>query len=85
LQRALCLGLQEASYKAYDQLQPETVSTDFDTSDRLYFESLTMKGHNVIEMSLPRAGHISCPSIVQFGGQTPLTPQNRWPQTVLPS
>jgi carbamoyl-phosphate synthase large subunit len=46
---------------------PETVSTDYDTSDRLYFEPLTFEHvMNVIEREQP-AG-----VIVQFGGQTPL-------------
>jgi carbamoyl-phosphate synthase large subunit len=46
---------------------PETVSTDFDTSDRLYFEPLTLE--DVLEIV-----HVEKPSgvIVQFGGQTPL-------------
>ena len=46
---------------------PETVSTDYDTSDRLYFEPLTMEDVlEVIEVEKP-AG-----VIVQYGGQTPL-------------
>src|SRR6266850_7200098 len=46
---------------------PETVSTDYDTSDRLYFEPLTLE--DVLEIV-----HIEQPFgvIVQFGGQTPL-------------
>ncbi len=46
---------------------PETVSTDYDTSDRLYFESLTLE--DVLEVI-----HVEKPSgiIVQYGGQTPL-------------
>ncbi len=46
---------------------PETVSTDFDTSDRLYFEPLTLE--DVLEII-----HLENPTgiIVQFGGQTPL-------------
>ena len=44
---------------------PETVSTDFDTSDRLYFEPLTLEDTlNVIEMERPLG------AVVQFGGQT---------------
>ncbi|MEB3349250.1 MAG: carbamoyl-phosphate synthase large subunit [Cyanobacteriota bacterium] len=58
---------------------PETVSTDYDTSDRLYFEPLTLEDVlNVIEAERP-AG-----VIVQFGGQTPLKlaiPLLRWLQT----
>lgn len=46
---------------------PETVSTDYDTSDRLYFEPLTFEDvMNVIEYEKPYG------VIVQFGGQTPL-------------
>lgn len=46
---------------------PETVSTDYDTSDRLYFEPLTVEDVlNVIELERPNG------IIVQFGGQTPL-------------
>lgn len=46
---------------------PETVSTDFDTSDRLYFEPLTLE--DVLEII-----HVESPKgvIVQYGGQTPL-------------
>jgi carbamoyl-phosphate synthase large subunit len=46
---------------------PETVSTDYDTSDRLYFEPLTLQDVlGVIEVERPEG------VIVQFGGQTPL-------------
>jgi carbamoyl-phosphate synthase large subunit len=46
---------------------PETVSTDYDTSDRLYFEPLTKEDViNIIEAENPEA------IIIQFGGQTPL-------------
>ncbi|WPD21657.1 MAG: carbamoyl-phosphate synthase large subunit [Candidatus Electrothrix scaldis] len=46
---------------------PETVSTDYDTSDRLYFEPLTREDVlNIIELEKPDG------VIVQFGGQTPL-------------
>jgi len=46
---------------------PETVSTDYDTSDRLYFEPLTLNDVlGVIELERPEG------VIVQFGGQTPL-------------
>ncbi len=46
---------------------PETVSTDYDTSDRLYFEPLTLEDVlEIIELEKPKG------IIVQFGGQTPL-------------
>ena len=50
---------------------PETVSTDYDTVDRLYFEPLTFEDvFAVIERERSAGGDVSC--IVQFGGQTPL-------------
>jgi carbamoyl-phosphate synthase large subunit len=50
---------------------PETVSTDYDTADRLYFEPLTFEDvMAVIEREQSAGGEVSC--IVQFGGQTPL-------------
>jgi len=50
---------------------PETVSTDYDTVDRLYFEPLTLEDVSaVIEKERAAGGEVSC--IVQFGGQTPL-------------
>jgi carbamoyl-phosphate synthase large subunit len=46
---------------------PETVSTDYDTSDKLYFEPLTLEDVlNIYDQELPEG------VIVQFGGQTPL-------------
>ena len=46
---------------------PETVSTDYDTSDRLYFEPVTFEDvMNIVEKEKPEG------VIVQFGGQTPL-------------
>jgi carbamoyl-phosphate synthase large subunit len=50
---------------------PETVSTDYDTSDRLYFEPLTLEDVlNIVERE--RASGEVLGAIVQFGGQTPL-------------
>jgi carbamoyl-phosphate synthase large subunit len=46
---------------------PETVSTDYDTSDRLYFESLTLEDVlEIVDLEKPKG------VIVQYGGQTPL-------------
>ena len=46
---------------------PETVSTDYDTSDRLYFEPLTLEDVlEIVELEKPKG------VIVQYGGQTPL-------------
>ncbi|MGC8843634.1 MAG: carbamoyl-phosphate synthase (glutamine-hydrolyzing) large subunit, partial [bacterium] len=61
-------ALQKAGYEAIIiNNNPETVSTDFDTSDKLYFEPLTLEDVlNVVENEKPEG------VIVQFGGQTPL-------------
>ncbi|HVY12205.1 MAG TPA: carbamoyl-phosphate synthase large subunit, partial [Alphaproteobacteria bacterium] len=65
-------ALREAGFEAIMvNCNPETVSTDYDTSDRLYFEPLT--GEDVIEIvrAEQQAGTLMG-VIVQFGGQTPL-------------
>ncbi len=50
---------------------PETVSTDYDTTDRLYFEPLTFEDvMSVFERESTAGGDVAC--LVQFGGQTPL-------------
>jgi carbamoyl-phosphate synthase large subunit len=61
-------GLQEIGYETIMvNCNPETVSTDYDTSDRLYFEPLTLE--DVLEIcDLEKPEGV----IVQFGGQTPL-------------
>ena len=61
-------ALKEEGYEAIMvNSNPETVSTDFDTSDRLYFEPLTREDiMHIIEVEKPYG------VIVQFGGQTPL-------------
>jgi carbamoyl-phosphate synthase large subunit len=71
-------ALQEAGYKSIMvNSNPETVSTDFDTSDRLYFEALDEESlRDILENEIStaptgRSGYITPPSsIVQFGGQT---------------
>jgi carbamoyl-phosphate synthase large subunit len=61
-------ALREAGFETIMvNCNPETVSTDYDTSDRLYFEPLTFEDvMNIIEVEQPEG------VIVQFGGQTPL-------------
>lgn len=61
-------ALQDAGYETIMMnSNPETVSTDYDTSDRLYFEPLTVEDvFNIIDLEGPDG------IIVQFGGQTPL-------------
>ena len=50
---------------------PETVSTDYDTVDRLYFEPLTFEDvSSIIAREREAGGDVSC--VVQYGGQTPL-------------
>ena len=63
-------ALQESGYKSIMvNSNPETVSTDFDTSDRLYFEALDEESlRDILENE--GATNDAPPSIVQFGGQT---------------
>ena len=67
-----CFALSEAGYETIMiNCNPETVSTDFDTSDRLYFEPVTLESvMNIIN----EEAKIGCLEgvIVQLGGQTPL-------------
>ncbi|MPY70744.1 MAG: carbamoyl-phosphate synthase large subunit [Alphaproteobacteria bacterium] len=65
-------ALREAGYEAIMiNCNPETVSTDYDTSDRLYFEPLTAEDVIEIVRVEQRAGTM-LGVILQFGGQTPL-------------
>ncbi|MBN8483500.1 MAG: carbamoyl-phosphate synthase large subunit [Sphingomonadales bacterium] len=67
-----CFALDEAGYETIMvNCNPETVSTDYDTSDRLYFEPLT--GEDVLEiLRAEQQKGTLVGVIVQFGGQTPL-------------
>lgn len=62
------LAMREDGYETIMvNCNPETVSTDYDTSDRLYFEPLTLEDVlEIVELEQPKG------VIVQFGGQTPL-------------
>jgi len=63
-----CYALEEAGFETVMiNCNPETVSTDYDTSDRLYFEPLTMEDVTAV-LDNERPDGI----LVQFGGQTPL-------------
>ena len=67
-----CYALTEAGYETVMiNCNPETVSTDYDTSDRLYFEPLTLEHVLEILRTEQQAGTLHG-VIVQFGGQTPL-------------
>ena len=65
-------GFKEENYETVMvNCNPETVSTDYDTADRLYFEPLTFEDvMAVIERERSNGADVSC--VVQFGGQTPL-------------
>jgi carbamoyl-phosphate synthase large subunit len=67
-----CFALHDAGYESIMvNCNPETVSTDYDTSDRLYFEPLTAE--DVLEIvAVERSKGMLKGVIVQFGGQTPL-------------
>ena len=67
-----CFALTKAGYETIMvNCNPETVSTDYDTSDRLYFEPLTLE--NVLEiLRVEQENGTLHGVIVQFGGQTPL-------------
>ncbi|KQZ31112.1 carbamoyl phosphate synthase large subunit [Mesorhizobium sp. Root552] len=67
-----CFALAEAGYESIMiNCNPETVSTDYDTSDRLYFEPLTAEDViEILKMEQTRGELVGV--IVQFGGQTPL-------------
>ena len=65
-------GFREEGYETVMvNCNPETVSTDYDTADRLYFEPLTFEDvMAVVECERSAGADVAC--LVQFGGQTPL-------------
>jgi carbamoyl-phosphate synthase large subunit len=67
-----CFALEDVGYETIMiNCNPETVSTDYDTSDRLYFEPLTAE--DVLEiLDVEKSNGTLVGVIVQFGGQTPL-------------
>jgi carbamoyl-phosphate synthase large subunit len=67
-----CFALTDAGYETIMiNCNPETVSTDYDTSDRLYFEPLTLE-HVLEILRVEQAAGTLHGVIVQLGGQTPL-------------
>ena len=83
-----CFSLGEAGYETIMvNCNPETVSTDYDTSDRLYFEPLTHEGvMNVIEaeqQSAADGGGRLLGVIVSLGGQTPLKLADTLPRELI--
>ena len=79
-----CFALSDAGYETIMiNCNPETVSTDYDTSDRLYFEPLT--GEDVLAILRKEQENGSLKGvIVQFGGQTPLKLAHRLEQAGIP-
>ena len=73
-------GLQDRGFKTIMvNCNPETVSTDFDLVDRLYFEPVTFEDVlNIVEFEKPEG------VLVQFGGQTPLKIANRLAKAGVP-
>ncbi len=79
-----CYSLTEQGYETIMiNCNPETVSTDYDTSDRLYFEPLTFE-HVMEIMRVEQENGTLHGVIVQFGGQTPLKLANALEQAGIP-
>ncbi|MFA6113914.1 MAG: carbamoyl-phosphate synthase large subunit [Sphingomonas sp.] len=79
-----CFALADAGYETIMvNCNPETVSTDYDTSDRLYFEPLTAE--DVLEiLHVEQQNGTLVGVIVQFGGQTPLNLAHALEQAGIP-
>ncbi|QGX97674.1 carbamoyl-phosphate synthase large subunit [Roseovarius faecimaris] len=79
-----CFALTEAGYETIMiNCNPETVSTDYDTSDRLYFEPLTFE-HVLEILTVEQENGTLHGVIVQFGGQTPLKLANALEEAGIP-
>ncbi len=79
-----CFSLTDAGYETIMiNCNPETVSTDYDTSDRLYFEPLTFE-HVMEILRVEQQNGTLHGVIVQFGGQTPLKLANALEQAGIP-
>jgi carbamoyl-phosphate synthase large subunit len=79
-----CFALSAAGYETVMvNCNPETVSTDYDTSDRLYFEPLTFE-HVMEILRVEREAGTLHGVIVQFGGQTPLKIAGRLAEAGIP-
>ena len=78
------MSLRDAGYETVMvNCNPETVSTDYDTSDRLYFEPLTTEDvANVLDAELAAGGQV-VGVIVSLGGQTPLKLAGALPQELV--
>ncbi|MCB6178183.1 carbamoyl-phosphate synthase large subunit [Rhodobacter sp. Har01] len=79
-----CFALTAAGYETIMvNCNPETVSTDYDTSDRLYFEPLTLE-HVLEILRVEQENGTLHGVIVQFGGQTPLKLANALHESGIP-
>ena len=79
-----CFALTDAGYETIMvNCNPETVSTDYDTSDRLYFEPLTYE-HVMEILRVEQENGTLHGVIVQFGGQTPLKLANALEEAGIP-
>ena len=79
-----CFALSEAGFETIMvNCNPETVSTDYDTSDRLYFEPLTFE-HVMEILRVEQERGTLLGVIVQFGGQTPLKLANALDEANIP-
>ncbi|WP_028031662.1 carbamoyl-phosphate synthase large subunit [Gemmobacter nectariphilus] len=79
-----CYALTDAGYETIMvNCNPETVSTDYDTSDRLYFEPLTLE-HVLEILRVEQSNGTLHGVIVQFGGQTPLKLANALEEEGIP-
>ena len=79
-----CFALTDAGYETIMvNCNPETVSTDYDTSDRLYFEPLTFE-HVMEILRVEQSNGTLHGVIVQFGGQTPLKLANALEEAGIP-
>ncbi len=79
-----CFALTDAGYETIMiNCNPETVSTDYDTSDRLYFEPLTLE-HVLEILRVEQERGTLHGVIVQFGGQTPLKLANALEEEGIP-
>ena len=79
-----CFALTKAGYETIMiNCNPETVSTDYDTSDRLYFEPLTFE-HVMEILRVEQENGTLHGVIVQFGGQTPLKLANALEKAGIP-
>ena len=79
-----CFALSDVGYETIMvNCNPETVSTDYDTSDRLYFEPLTLE-HVLEILRVEQDNGTLHGVIVQFGGQTPLKLANALEEAGIP-